>query len=207
MPISKLRAYMKAYNIRAPNTAVEKDDLVEAVLKSKVTYIYALGFRFTDPYIFSREVMVVYIPFMRYFPAMINFPSGEYLIAIRITTEGILYLRERPIVLVQRTFFREPLVMQILPPNLRIHLDRLVVIKHDNPILRRPRQDPLTFIAQLQAQTQTQTQTNSVHSLLARVQTKTTILVLIPKHHRVEFIIITLIARKGTDTLPCPIRI
>lgn len=35
LPISKLRAYMKAYNIRAPGTAVEKDDLVEAILRSK----------------------------------------------------------------------------------------------------------------------------------------------------------------------------
>lgn len=36
LPIPKLRAYMKAYNIRAPGAAVEKDDLVEAILRSKV---------------------------------------------------------------------------------------------------------------------------------------------------------------------------
>ncbi|GJJ15034.1 hypothetical protein Clacol_009308 [Clathrus columnatus] len=35
LPMSQLRTYMKAYNIRAPGTAVEKDDLVDAILKSK----------------------------------------------------------------------------------------------------------------------------------------------------------------------------
>ncbi|KAF8587208.1 hypothetical protein K439DRAFT_1652376 [Ramaria rubella] len=35
LPLSKLRSYMKAYNVRLSGAALEKDDLVEAILRAK----------------------------------------------------------------------------------------------------------------------------------------------------------------------------